>query len=176
MPRDIATREIFKVCHEQGMGIDGERRGLPRPHAHPRKASSTRSSAGILEIYEKFVGDDPRDDPMKVFPAVHYSMGGLWVDFEKDETTGMLDERSPRNQATNIPGLYAVGEVDYQYHGANRLGANSLLSCIYAGMVGGPAMVRYARETAAKLPAADAAFADARRSAGRTSSRGIANA
>jgi succinate dehydrogenase / fumarate reductase flavoprotein subunit len=50
---------------------------------------------------------------------------------------------SPRNQATNLEGLYAVGEVDYQYHGANRLGANSLLSCIYAGMVAGPAIATY---------------------------------
>ena len=75
---------------------------------------------------------------MKVFPAVHYSMGGLWVDFEKRRATARSKTGSPRNHATNIPGLYAVGEVDYQYHGANRLGANSLLSCIYGGMVTGP--------------------------------------
>ena len=57
-------------------------------------------------------------------------MGGMWVDYK---------------QATNIPGLYAVGECDYQYHGANRLGANSLLSCIWGGFVGGPAAVQYSR-------------------------------
>jgi succinate dehydrogenase / fumarate reductase flavoprotein subunit len=79
---------------------------------------------------------------MRVFPAVHYTMGGLWVDFERAEN-GSLVPGSPRNQATNIPGLYAVGEVEYQYHGANRLGANSLLSCIYAGMIGGPAIASY---------------------------------
>jgi succinate dehydrogenase / fumarate reductase flavoprotein subunit len=67
---------------------------------------------------------------MKIFPAVHYSMGGLWIDF---------------NQMTNIPGLFAAGEVDYQYHGANRLGANSLLSCIYGGMVAGPNALEYIR-------------------------------
>ena len=66
---------------------------------------------------------------MKVFPAMHYTMGGLWVNNE--------------DQATNIPGIYAAGECDYQYHGANRLGANSLVSCIYAGMLAGPAAVRY---------------------------------
>src|ERR1700729_4261219 len=81
---------------------------------------------------------------MKVFPAVHYSMGGLWVDFERTEA-GSLVKGSPRNQATNIEGLFAIGECDYQYHGANRLGANSLLSCIYAGQVVGPAMQLYAK-------------------------------
>jgi succinate dehydrogenase / fumarate reductase flavoprotein subunit len=76
---------------------------------------------------------------MKVFPAVHYSMGGLWVDYEKD-ARGSLKTGSPRNHSTNIPGLYAVGEVDFAYHGANRLGANSLLSCIWGGMATGPAV------------------------------------
>ncbi|MCH7871062.1 MAG: FAD-binding protein, partial [Planctomycetes bacterium] len=89
----------------------------------------------ILEIYEKFVGVDPLDVPMKIFPGMHYSMGGLWVDFEKDETSGGINWDSPRNQHTNIPGLFAIGEADYRYHGANRLGANSLLSCIFAGLV-----------------------------------------
>ena len=90
-----------------------------------------RKLEGILEIYEKFVGVDPHVEPMKVFPAMHYTMGGLWVDNE--------------NQATNVPGIYAAGECEYQYHGANRLGANSLVSCIYGGGIAGPAAVRYAR-------------------------------
>jgi succinate dehydrogenase / fumarate reductase flavoprotein subunit len=85
---------------------------------------------GILEIYEKFVGDDPREVPMKIFPGMHYTMGGLWVDFD---------------QATNIPGVYAAGEADYSIHGANRLGANSLLSCIYGGFVAGPNAMAYAK-------------------------------
>ncbi|MBI2981794.1 MAG: FAD-binding protein, partial [Deltaproteobacteria bacterium] len=89
-----------------------------------------RKLEGVLEIYEKFVGDDPKKVPMRVFPAVHYSMGGLWVDF---------------NQMTNIPGLFAAGECEYQYHGANRLGANSLVSCIFGGFIAGPAAVRYAK-------------------------------
>ena len=70
---------------------------------------------------------------MKIFPAVHYSMGGLWVDYERTADGGLV-AGSPRNQQTNIPGLYAIGECDYQYHGANRLGANSLLSCIFSGL------------------------------------------
>jgi succinate dehydrogenase / fumarate reductase flavoprotein subunit len=89
-----------------------------------------RKLEGILEIYEKFVGDDPRDTPMKIFPGIHYTMGGLWVDFK---------------QATNIPGIFAAGECEYQYHGANRLGANSLVSCIYGGGIAGPNAVKYAR-------------------------------
>jgi succinate dehydrogenase / fumarate reductase flavoprotein subunit len=70
---------------------------------------------------------------MKIFPAVHNSMGGLWVDYEKSASGGLVED-SPRNHQTNIPGLYAIGECDYQYHGANRLGANSLLSCIFSGL------------------------------------------
>jgi succinate dehydrogenase / fumarate reductase flavoprotein subunit len=74
---------------------------------------------------------------MKIFPAVHYSMGGLWCDYERTAEGG-LRLGSPRNQVTNIPGLYAIGECDYQYHGANRLGANSLLSCIFSGLIVAP--------------------------------------
>ena len=147
VPRDIASRAIFKVCFHEGRGVYNEKTGRNELEVyldltHKDEAFLRRKLAGILEIYEKFVGVDPYHNPMKVFPAVHYSMGGLWVDFEKD-ARGSLKVGSPRNHATSIPGLYAVGEVDYQYHGANRLGANSLLSCIYGGMVCGPAVASY---------------------------------
>jgi succinate dehydrogenase / fumarate reductase flavoprotein subunit len=69
---------------------------------------------------------------MKIFPAVHYSMGGLWADYEANAEGG-LQAGSPRYQQTSIENLYAIGECDYHYHGANRLGANSLLSCIFSG-------------------------------------------
>lgn len=143
VPRDIATREIFAICKE-GRSVD--------PHTYAVYLDLTERATGIkrevlhkklgniLEIYQKFVGVDPLDEPMKIFPAVHYSMGGLWVDFEKDERTGGLRLDSPRNQQTNVPGLFAIGEADYQYHGANRLGANSLLSCIFAGLITAPAV------------------------------------
>ncbi len=135
VPRDIASREIFDICVNQHMGIGGERFVyLDLTHLPSERHNKL---AGVLEIYEKFIGQDPRKVPMKVFPAVHYSMGGLWVD---------IDHR------TNIPGLFAVGEVDFAYHGANRLGANSLVSCIYSGMVAGPAMVREANKDDAKRP------------------------
>jgi succinate dehydrogenase / fumarate reductase flavoprotein subunit len=128
VPRDIATRAIHKVVYENHLGIDGQ----PMVYldlTHIDRKTLDRKLEGILEIYEKFVGDDPRDTPMKIFPGMHYTMGGLWVDFD---------------QQTNIEGLYAAGECEYQYHGANRLGANSLMSCIYGGFVAGPNTVKHA--------------------------------
>jgi len=137
VPRDIATREIFSVCTYEGLSVDPERMCVYLDLTHlPRKVLDQKLG-GILDIYEKFQGVDPRDEPMKIFPAVHYSMGGLWVDYEKSASGG-LRVGSPRNQVTNIPGLYAIGECDYQYHGANRLGANSLLSCIFSGLIVAP--------------------------------------
>ncbi|MCH7704313.1 MAG: FAD-binding protein, partial [Planctomycetes bacterium] len=85
-----------------------------------------------------FQGVDPRTTPMKIFPAVHYSMGGLWVDYERNNDTGGLVLGSPRNQHSNVPGLFVIGEADYQYHGGNRLGANSLLSCVFSGLIVAP--------------------------------------
>ncbi|TCS96644.1 succinate dehydrogenase flavoprotein subunit [Hazenella coriacea] len=129
VPRDIATRAIFKVCVDMKLGINGENMVyLDLSHKDPKELDI--KLGGIIEIYEKFMGEDPRKVPMKIFPAVHYSMGGLWVDY---------------NQMTNIPGLFAAGESDYQYHGANRLGANSLLSCIYGGLLAGPKAIEYVR-------------------------------
>jgi len=131
VPRDVATRAIHKVVYEHNLGIDGQ----PMVYldlTHIDRETLNKKLEGILEIYEKFVGDDPRDVPMKIFPGMHYTMGGLWVDY---------------NQQTNIQGLYACGECDYSIHGANRLGANSLVSCIYGGFIAGPHAVRYARST-----------------------------
>jgi succinate dehydrogenase / fumarate reductase flavoprotein subunit len=127
VPRDIATREIFDVCVNQKLGINGENMVyLDLSHKDPKELDV--KLGGIIEIYEKFVGEDPRKVPMKIFPAVHYSMGGLWVDYD---------------QMTNIPGVFAAGECDYSQHGGNRLGANSLLSAIYGGMVAGPSAIKY---------------------------------
>jgi len=152
VPRDIASRAIFKTCFHEKRGVFNSKTGKNENEVyldltHKDEKFLRSKLAGILEIYEKFAGVDPYHNPMKVFPAVHYSMGGLWVDFEKDER-GSLKMGSPRNHATNIPGLYAVGEVDYQYHGANRLGANSLLSCIWGGMATGPSVANYQKSLA----------------------------
>jgi len=148
VPRDVASREIVYVVRNLGRGVEGQE-AVYLDVTHIPAATLDRKLGGIMEIYEKFVGVDPRHTPMKIFPAVHYSMGGLWVDYEADARNDMVPG-SPRQQATNIPGLYAAGEVDYGYHGANRLGANSLLSCIYAGMIAGPAMISYAKNVAPK--------------------------
>jgi succinate dehydrogenase / fumarate reductase flavoprotein subunit len=154
VPRDVASRELHHVCVDLRMGVAGKLEVYLDLTHIPRKELDHKLG-GILEIYDKFVGEDPRDVPMRIYPAVHYSMGGLWVDYERT-ADGFLDLASPKNQSTNVPGLYAAGECEYQYHGANRLGANSLLSCIYGGQVGGPACVIHARgqkQRAADLPA-----------------------
>ena len=128
VPRDIATREIFQVCLE-GKGVGGQNQ-VYLDLTHIPAELLDRKLGAIIEIYEMFVGDDPRHVPMRIFPGVHYSMGGLWVDF---------------NQRTNVPGLLAAGECDYSIHGANRLGANSLVSCVYGGFVAAPAAMEFAK-------------------------------
>jgi succinate dehydrogenase / fumarate reductase flavoprotein subunit len=137
VPRDIATREIFNVCTVEGLSVEQDRECVYLDLTHLSREVLDRKLAGILEIYEKFQGVDPREVPMKIFPAVHYSMGGLWVDYERTAAGGLV-AGSPRNHVTNVAGLYAIGECDYQYHGANRLGANSLLSCIFSGLIAAP--------------------------------------
>jgi succinate dehydrogenase / fumarate reductase flavoprotein subunit len=139
VPRDIATREIFDVCTNEGLSVEKDRLCVYLDLTHIPRETLDRKLGGILEIYEKFQGVDPRVMPMKIFPAVHYSMGGLWVDYERSATGGMV-EGAVRNQRTSVPGLYAIGECDYQYHGANRLGANSLLSCIFSGLFVAPTL------------------------------------
>jgi succinate dehydrogenase / fumarate reductase flavoprotein subunit len=151
VPRDVATREIFDVCRNHGLGVDGKDAVYLDVTHIPAKVLDAKIK-GVMEIYEKFVGDDPRVTPMKIFPGMHYSMGGVWVQFEPGKNLEP-EPSHPRNQMTNIPGLYAGGEADHAYHGGNRLGANSLLSCIYAGMIGGPAMISYSKSSQAKPPA-----------------------
>jgi len=166
VPRDIATREIFDVCVNEGMGIDGQNMVyLDLTHKDPDYL--TEKLGGIMEIYEKFVGVDPRYEPMKIFPSVHYSMGGLWTTFtpgayQPAEPAGKHEPGmippvgtevgqgmaygAPNNMMTNIAGLYAFGEVNFAYHGATRLGANALLSCIFDGLFNGVSVVNYVRE------------------------------
>jgi succinate dehydrogenase / fumarate reductase flavoprotein subunit len=130
VPRDIATRAIHRIVYQEKLGISGQA-AVYLDVTHIPRETLDRKLEGILEIYEKFLGVDPRDEPMKVFPAMHYTMGGMWVNDE--------------DQATNVPGIFAAGECEYQYHGANRLGANSLVSCIFGGGIAGPAAVKFAR-------------------------------
>lgn len=158
VPRDIATREIFHMCLD-GFGVGGGNMVYLDLRDKVREIGRDKvlgKLEGILEIYEKFVGSDPLDEPMKIFPAVHYSMGGLWAGYTKDEKTGGLKAGDPKNMMTNVPGLYTMGEASFAYHGANRLGANSLLSCIFDGLFGGSSIKTYIDDVA-PYPAAELA-------------------
>ena len=77
---------------------------------------------------------------MKIFPAMHYTMGGAWVDWPAADDPDRFERY---RQMTNLPGCFSIGEADYQYHGANRLGANALLACIFSGLVAGQEVPRY---------------------------------
>jgi len=128
VPRDIATRAIHRIVYQERLGLQGKA-AVYLDVTHIPRETLDRKLEGILEIYEKFLGVDPHVEPMQVFPAMHYTMGGMWV--------------NGQDQATNVPGIYAAGECEYQYHGANRLGANSLVSCIFGGGLAGTAAVKY---------------------------------
>lgn len=137
VPRDIAARMILEVC-SMGLGVDGKDQVFLDVSHLPKE--SLKKLDSILDIYTKFTGDSPASLPMKIYPAVHYTMGGLWVDWpeasDKDRSTRF-------RHMTNIPGCFSIGEADFQYHGANRLGANSLLSCIFSGFVAGREIPNY---------------------------------
>ncbi len=143
-PRDVASKAIWKVVRELGLGIQGKDK-VYLDLTHLPNDFLRRRLGAILEIYQKFKGLDPCEHPMEIFPTTHYSMGGLWVDWEMDPDSGGLKRGSPRNHQTSIPGLFACGECDGAYHGANRLGANSLLSASFSGRVAGEAAVSYTR-------------------------------
>src|ERR1700686_437100 len=128
VPRDIATPAIHRIVYQEKLGLNGQA-AVYLDVSHIDRETLDRKLEGILEIYEKFCGVDPRVEPMKVFPGMHYTMGGIWI--------------NAVDQATNVPGIYAAGECEYQYHGANRLGANSLVSCIFGGGLAGTAAVKY---------------------------------
>jgi len=137
VPRDIGAREVLRIC-EMGLGINGQMQVyLDVSHL---SSSVQHKIESILQIYQKFTGEDPHKVPMRIFPAVHYSMGGAWVDWPAVEDP---DRESRFRQMTNIPGCFEVGESEFQYHGANRLGANSLVSCIFSGLIAGLEVPRY---------------------------------
>ncbi len=156
VPRDIATREIFDICVNEGLSVDADRLAVYLDLTHIPRAELDRKLGGILDTYRKFQGVEPSEHPMKIFPAVHYSMGGLWADYQASGDLG-LQAGHPKNHQTNIENLYAIGECDYHYHGANRLGANSLLSCIFSGLFVAPGI--QTKFSGMKGDAADKQFA-----------------
>jgi len=125
VPRDVASRNALYVTND-GLGVgpevDGERRGvyLDFKDAIERLGKDTVEEryGNLFEMYERITGDDPYETPMRIYPATHYTMGGLWVDY---------------NLQTTIPGLFAGGEANFSDHGANRLGASALMQGLADG-------------------------------------------
>jgi len=121
VPRDVASRAAKYVCDEgRGVGETGLSVYLDFSDAIERlgKDTITARYGNLFEIYEKITGEDPYKVPMRIYPAVHYTMGGLWVDY---------------NLQTNVPGLFALGEANFSDHGANRLGASALMQGLADG-------------------------------------------
>lgn len=121
VPRDIASRAAKVACDEGlGVGKSGLAVYLDFADAIKRKGRATVEAAygNLFEMYEKITGDNPYEVPMRIYPAVHYTMGGLWVDYEL---------------MTTVPGLYACGEANFSDHGANRLGASALMQGLADG-------------------------------------------
>ena len=121
VPRDVAARNAKDVC-DQGLGVGPTGYGvyLDFQRAIDTLGRETVKSRydNLFEMYQRITDESPYDTPMRIYPAVHYTMGGLWVDY---------------NLMTNIPGLYAIGEANFADHGANRLGASSLMQCLADG-------------------------------------------
>ncbi|MBS1507841.1 MAG: fumarate reductase/succinate dehydrogenase flavoprotein subunit [Bacteroidetes bacterium] len=121
VPRDVASRNAKMMCDEgRGVGPTGLAVFLDFSDAIKRDGRKTIESkyGNLFDMYKQITGDNPYEMPMMIYPAVHYTMGGLWVDY---------------NLSTNIPGLYALGEANFSDHGANRLGASALMQGLADG-------------------------------------------
>jgi len=120
-PRDISSRAAKEVCDEgRGVGPGGRGVYLDFADAIKRLGGETiRERYGnLFEVYEKITGEDAYEVPMRIYPAVHYTMGGLWVDYDL---------------MCNVPGLFVIGEANFSDHGANRLGASALMQGLADG-------------------------------------------
>ncbi|MBS1834748.1 MAG: fumarate reductase/succinate dehydrogenase flavoprotein subunit [Acidobacteria bacterium] len=121
VPRDVASRNAKYVCDEgRGVGDTGLGVYLDFGQSIQRLGESTIAEryGNLFEMYERITGDNPYKVPMRIYPAIHYTMGGLWVDY---------------NLQTTIPGLFAIGEANFSDHGANRLGASALMQGLSDG-------------------------------------------
>jgi succinate dehydrogenase / fumarate reductase flavoprotein subunit len=121
VPRDIASRAAKNVCDEgRGVGeveVDAEAAGADAIERLGRDKVEAKYG-NLFEMYERITGENPYDTPMRIYPAVHYTMGGLWVDYDLEST---------------IPGLFVIGEANFSDHGANRLGASALMQGLADG-------------------------------------------
>jgi succinate dehydrogenase / fumarate reductase flavoprotein subunit len=152
VPRDIASRAAKAVCDEgRGVGPGGQGVYLDFADAIARLGRDTVSAryGNLFEMYERITAEDPYRVPMRIYPAVHYTMGGLWVDYDLQ---------------TTVPGLFAIGEANFSDHGANRLGASALMQGLADGyFVLPPSINDYlARQQLAPVPADHPAVAAAR--------------
>lgn len=121
VPRDVASRNAKYVCDEgRGVGATGLAVFLDFADAIKRDGKSVIEAkyGNLFDMYQQITGDNPYEVPMMIYPAVHYTMGGLWVDY---------------NLMTTVPGLYALGEANFSDHGANRLGASALMQGLADG-------------------------------------------
>jgi succinate dehydrogenase / fumarate reductase flavoprotein subunit len=121
VPRDVASRNAKMVCDEgRGVGPGGLGVYLDFADAIKRlgRATIAERYGNLFEMYERITGEDPYKIPMRIYPAIHYTMGGLWVDYELQST---------------IPGLFVLGEANFSDHGANRLGASALMQGLSDG-------------------------------------------
>ena len=121
VPRDVASRAAKVVCDDGlGVGSTGYSVYMDFRDAIESKGQSTIAEkyGNLFDMYTEITGESPYEQPFRIYPAVHYCMGGLWVDY---------------NLQTTIPGLYAIGEANFSDHGANRLGASSLMQCLADG-------------------------------------------
>jgi succinate dehydrogenase flavoprotein subunit len=121
VPRDVASRNAKAVCDEcRGVGESGLGVYLDFADAIKRlgRQGIRERYGNLFDMYERITGENPYEVPMRIYPAIHYTMGGLWVDY---------------NLMTTIPGLYAIGEANFSDHGANRLGASALMQGLADG-------------------------------------------
>jgi succinate dehydrogenase / fumarate reductase flavoprotein subunit len=152
-PRDIASRAAKEVCDE-GRGIGPSGRGVYLDFADAIKRLGRplieERYGNLFEMYHDITAEDPYESPMRIYPAPHYSMGGLWVDY---------------NLMSTVPGLYVIGEANFSDHGANRLGASALMQGLADGYFVLPVTIGdyLAGQFGKKVDATHAAFADAER-------------
>ena len=121
VPRDVASRNAKAVCDEgRGVGESGLAVYLDFRDAIARLGASVIKEryGNLFDMYNRITGEDPYKEPMRIYPAIHYVMGGLWVDY---------------NLMSNVPGLYVIGEANFSDHGANRLGASALMQGLADG-------------------------------------------
>jgi succinate dehydrogenase / fumarate reductase flavoprotein subunit len=154
VPRDIASRAAKNVCDE-GRGVGPGRQGVYLDFADAiarmGRAAVAEKYGNLFEMYERITAEDPYETPMRIYPAIHYTMGGLWVDYDLQ---------------TTIPGLFAIGEANFSDHGANRLGASALMQGLADGYFVLPAtlsdyLAQHPRATADEISAEHPAVREA---------------